>query len=847
MILDVEKTMAGKIIKRDGRIVNFDPERIKTVVKKAMIGAGKFSEKKLDPIVKYVLNTVEKNFTEKTPHVEEVQDIVELALMKYDLYDVAKIYILYRKERERIRKEKVRIIQKEYVDEIDKVFSLDSIRVIASRYLSKDLEGNIIESPKQMFQRVALLVTIPDILYNPLIFSDKKLGKHKEEQFDPKRYEKKVSLNLGGKKVFFNKYHLDRMKYLYDCLNKEGKMKHPWSKFFRMLIAGKFRAYSKNLSDYYKIMVEKKFMPNSPTLFNAGKKLGQLSACFVLNIDDDISSIMDCVKEGAIIFKSGGGIGVNYSKLRPSGDLVATTTGIASGPTSFMKIVDTMTEVIKQGGKRRGANMGIMESWHPDISSFIKLKEREGDYSNFNISVMFDNDFWRSLSKKKIRKIDPTVLINEVAYLAWENGDPGVLFKDNINKRNILRNALGDISATNPCGEEPLYEYESCNLGSINLYHFVKDEKFDWKSYIDTIRTATRFLDNVIDVNKFPIDKIEKNTKKTRKIGLGLMGLADALYSMEITYNSEEGFKLMKTFAESLTYYSMDESSEISKERGSFPLFNKSEYPNGEMPIEGYYNKEEWNLEWEKLSSKVKKSGIRNAETTTMPPTGSVSMIADTSSGIEPQFSLVFEKVVPVGSFYTVDLEFKKKLKKWGMVGEEFLRNVTENGGSIQGLKEFPEELRRIFVTSHDIPWWDHIRAQAEIGKWVSAAVSKTINMPNHVRPGDVKKAYILAYKTGCKGITIYRDGSKSQQVIYLPDSNGNNHEGIEIENNTKKMMNALGIDSDDNMELFKTKEGIQEAKNGHKACPTCENKILKYESGCVSCPSCGWSECIIS
>jgi ribonucleoside-diphosphate reductase alpha chain len=851
--------MASKIIKRDGRIVTFDPERIKTAVRKSMVETGKFSEAKLEKVISYVLSTIEKNFTDKIPHVEEVQDIVELSLMKYDLYDVAKAYILYRKERERVRKEKSRILNKDYVDEVDKAFSLDSIRVIASRYLDKDKDGKIIESPKEMFQRVALAVVIPDLLHDSLVYSKKRGKVQKHEAFNPERHERKISMALAGRKIFFNKYHLERMKSLYDKLNREGKMKVAWSKFMKMLSSGEMGAYSKNLSEYYKIMVEKKFLPNSPTLFNAGKRLGQLSACFVLGIDDDIESIMECVREGAIIFKSGGGVGVNYSKLRPSGDIVATTSGIASGPTSFMRIMDVMTDVIKQGGKRRGANMGIMESWHPNINEFIRLKEKGDDYSNFNISVMFDRNFWDSYEGKKpyklinprskmfSKKIEPNSLLNEVAYLAWENGDPGVLFKDNINRRNILKKAIGEINATNPCGEEPLYEYESCNLGSINLYYFVEEGKFDWKSYMETIRTATRFLDNVIDINKYPIKKIEKNTGRTRKIGLGLMGLADALFAMETTYNSEEGFRMMKKFTEFLTYYSMDESVEASRERGTFPVYKRSDYTKGEMPIEGYYHKGEWSLEWDKLAKKISKNGIRNAEVTTMPPTGSVSMIADTSSGIEPQFSLVYEKVVPIGSFYTVDWELNKKLKKWGMMADAFLKKIIENGGSIQGLEDFPEELKKVFVTSHDIPWWDHIRAQAEIGKWACAAVSKTINMPSWVKPSDVKKAYFVAYKTGCKGVTIYRDGSKSKQVIYLPESNGEHEKKFHSDNNTLSIIEKLGISVDDDVELMKTTEGIKESRNNHKKCPSCGNSFLKHEGGCVSCASCGWSECLIS
>ena len=456
------------VVKRDGSLASFDVMRIYNAVKAAMIEVGQYDKRKLEKVVKYVVRVLNEKYGDsgEYPHVEEIQDIVELALMKNDLYEVAKAYILYRKERERIRKEKMKILGKDRIDEVDKAFSLNAIRLLAARYLMKDENGRIVEGPKDLFKRVAALVVIPDILYDEKIFDKEGKQKiHPTESFDPVEYEGKLGLGKyeGGFEFVWNKYHLERMKSLYDELNSQGKMKVSWSEFLKMLSQGEFENYANNVREYYEIMVSKKFMPNSPTLFNAGARLGQLSACFVLDIDDDMESIMKAAHDAAIIFKSGGGIGINYSKLRPEGDVVASTGGIASGPISFMKLIDAVTEVIKQGGRRRGACMGILEIWHPDIEKFIIAKSSEGVLTNHNISVMIDEKFWRYLEKnedyplvnprngKVWKYVKPRDLFRMIAEMAWRTGDPGVLFKDNINRHNILLSARGEINTTNPC------------------------------------------------------------------------------------------------------------------------------------------------------------------------------------------------------------------------------------------------------------------------------------------------------------------------------------------------------------------------------------------------------------
>ena len=1245
------------VIKRDGRKVPFDVERIRRAIRAAMLDVGYYDEKALEKAVSYVLKVIEERYSdENPPHVEEIQDIVELSLVKYGLYQVAKGYILYRKERENIRREKMLLLGKDYVDDVDKRLSLNAIRLLVNRYLQKGPDGKLLEDPKGLFTRVAALVVIPDILYDSRIFSrDGGEKVHEREEFNPDEWDGKVGL---GDEFKWNKYHLERMKSLYDELNSAGKMKVSWSEFWNMLLSGQFNDHIEDFRKYFSLMAELKFLPNSPTLFNAGTRLSQLSACFVLEMEDSLDSIMKAAVEASKIFQSGGGIGINYSKLRPEGDIVMSTGGKSSGPVSFMRIIDVITDVVKQGGRRRGANMGILEIWHPDILKFIECKSKPGKYENFNISVMITEDFWQYYEKNEPYPlinprngeiwgtINPRELFRRIAEMAWKTGDPGVLFADNINRRNILREALGEIKSTNPCvsgdtliltpsgwiraeemyrmaklsgsvravamdedllgeegepqayeielvtlegeeviyrtvhgdelklsvprrakawvwhvgrkpglrvitkegyelkvtpehklltlkgwkeakdlkegdkiciarlhpwflngtyigsldldediafalgwllgdgtfnehyvawffrdddraaeervrrgieklggnplshtcvlsesehkiqynrdtpvyknvmelmgsllekrrerglpelawrlsprslqaflrglftsdgyvdddgairltsssidllkdvqiiltvfgiystiydrpygsefhsitvdgeervhkasgcyelivkgysrrifrdligfesiekleklslkkikkdpvwatvksvedagmidfydftvpkyhiyvgngiinhncGEEPLYPYESCNLGSINLYSYVnyKEEGayFDWDEFSKDVKIATKFLDNIIDVNKFPVKEIEERTKMSRKIGLGVMGLADTLYALGIPYNSEEGFSFMRRIAEALTYYAMEESAELAQERGPFPLFDKSGYVKGDMPIEGFYHREWWTLDWQSLAEKVKR-GIRNAEVTTIAPTGSISMIADVSSGIEPQFALVYEKRVTAGEFFYVDEELKKQLKRRGIYNDYIMKKIADNGGSLQGL-DIDEDLKRVFLVAYDIPWWDHVRAEAEIAKWICAAVSKTINMPSWVTVEDVEKAYLFAYKLGAKGVTIYREGSKASQVLVTPSQRKGEYV-MSIENKTLDIMKELGIEMPS---MGRQKKEVKivlptpVVKNNVERCPECGSERLIYEEDCVKCLDCGWTACVVS
>ncbi|MDV3104106.1 adenosylcobalamin-dependent ribonucleoside-diphosphate reductase [Thermococcus waiotapuensis] len=904
-----------KVMKRDGRIVPFDEERIRWAIQRAMLEVGIHDEDLLNKVVRRVVRRINQLYDGQIPNIENIQDIVELELMRAGLFDVAKAYILYRKKKAEIREEKKKILNKDKLDEIDKRFSLNALRVLASRYFMRNEKGEIVESPKELFERVSVLAVIPDILYDERVFD--KNGGHEQ---DPKAIEKYLSkldeydgkLSIGRFKL--NKYHFERLLNLYRELAEKGQMKVSIDEIVTMLENGAFEGYEDEVEEYFRLMTGQVFMPNTPALINSGRPLGMLSACFVVPIEDDMESIMKAAHDVAMIQKMGGGTGLNFSKLRPEGDFVGSTAGAASGPVSFMHLIDAVSDVIKQGGVRRGANMGILEVWHPDIEKFIHAKERNTGtnvLSNFNISVGIWEDFWEALKEgkryplvnprtgEKVKEVDPKSLFEELAYMAWAKADPGVVFFDVINRRNVLQSAKNEpIRATNPCGEEPLYDYESCNLTSINLAKFVKydDEGkpyFDWDEYAYVIQKVAKYLDNAIDVNRFPLPEIDRNTKLTRRIGVGMMGLADALFKLGIPYNSKEGFEFMRKATEYLTFYAYRQSVETAKKRGPFPLYEKTKYKDGELPVEGFYHREIWNLPWDELAEDIKRHGVRNAMVTTCPPTGSVSMIADTSSGIEPIFALVYKKSVTVGEFYYVDPVFETELKKRGLYSDEILKKISDNYGSVQGLEEIPEEVQKVFVTAMDIHWLDHLLAQANIQLWLTDSASKTINMPNDATVEDVKAAYLLAYKLGCKGVTVYRDGSLSVQVYSVEGEKKQRVKAkpskyaveklkavVEAEPWLARFINVNAILNGTNgkkgtdqpagltfslspapapkpaHESVKEKPDIPEDKIkellGVAYCPVCYEKDgelveLRMESGCATCPRCGWSKCVIS
>lgn len=557
----------------------------------------------------------------------------------------------------------------------------NALTVLKKRYLKKDLEGNLIETPKEMFQRVAINIAKGDLNYN-----------------------------------------------------KNSDLKDTVKKF-------------------YDEMVSLRFLPNSPTLMNAGKDLQQLAACFVLPVEDSLAAIFESVKNTALIHKSGGGTGFSFSRLRPKNDAVKTTSGVSSGPISFMRVFDAATETIKQGGTRRGANMGILRIDHPDIMEFIYAKQDKTVLTNFNLSVAITEEFMKAAAEgrdynlkspktsKVVGKLNAKKVFDEMVQLAWEGGDPGIVFIDRINKYNPTPNE-GDMESTNPCGEQPLLPYESCNLGSVNLGKFIKNGDVDWKALKETIKVAVHFLDNVIDMNNYPIPEIDKMTKKNRKIGLGMMGWADLLASLEIPYNTDKAIQLAEKISEFFLTEGRNASVKLAGSRGSFENFPESIYP-------GLGFKE-----------------MRNATVTTIAPTGTISIIGGCSSGIEPYFAIAFYRnVMDNNKLAEITPIFKEIAKKEGFYSEELMDKVAEIG-TVHNLEGVPSKWEKVFVTSHEIsPTW-HVKMQAAIQKYTDNAVSKTVNFPNDATIEDVREVYMLAYETGCKGTTIYRDGSREGQVI---------------------------------------------------------------------------------
>lgn len=561
----------------------------------------------------------------------------------------------------------------------------NALKVLQHRYLLKDETGNVRETPEEMFRRVAKAIASAESLYGG----------------NPQEWEEK----------------------------------------------------------FYTLMTDLRFLPNSPTLMNAGKDMGQLAACFVLPVDDSMNSIFDTLKNAALILQSGGGTGFSFSKLRPRADIVRSTGGIASGPVSFMKIYNTATEVIKQGGARRGANMGILRIDHPDILDFIKAKKTEGELTNFNISVAITDIFMDALkndgeyelinprSKSVVSRAKAKTVFDAIVESAWETGDPGIVFIDRINRANPTPH-IGIIESTNPCGEQPLLPYEACVLGSINLSKYVKGSKFgvqsseiDYDSLSRDIKTAVRFLDNSIDVNKYPIPAIEEMHKGNRKIGLGVMGWADMLISLGIPYNHKKAFRLAGELMRFVRDTAREASAELAESRGVFPNFKGSIYGVSMMPR------------------------VRNATTTTIAPTGTLSIIAGCSSGIEPLFALAYKRLILDTEFYEINDYFFKTAKESGFYSEELKEKVMAKG-YLRGIKEVPKEIKRLFKTAHEIPPEDHIEMQACFQEFTDNAVSKTINMPYRAKKEDVAKAFFLAYEKGCKGITIFRYGTARKGTL---------------------------------------------------------------------------------
>jgi ribonucleoside-diphosphate reductase alpha chain len=662
-----------KVQKRDGRIVDFDPGKVSIAIGKAFSAAHEKDGVKVSSLAKKVFAVMAKRGKDIV-HVEDMQDIIEHVLISEGYERVAKAYILYRKHHSDIRE------AKELIGVIDDLkLSMNALQVLRKRYLRKNLDGRVVETPRQLFRRVAHHVAL----------ADRNFG-----DFD----------------------------------------------------------YVKSEEDFYALMSSLEFLPNSPTLMNAGTEIGQLSACFVLPVPDSVEGIFEALKDMALVHQSGGGTGFSFSDIRPKGDIVRSTRGVASGPVSFMRVFDSATEEIKQGGRRRGANMGILRVDHPDIIEFITAKEDPKSLLNFNISVAVTDKFMKAVENDKdyelknphTGKVAGSLRARDVfdliVTMAWRSGDPGIIFIDEINKRNPTP-VLGAIDATNPCGEQPLLPFESCNLGSINLAKMVREGRIDWSHLRDVVHTAVHFLDNVIEVNRYPVGEIERMTMSNRKIGLGVMGFADLLVSLGISYDSDSAVKVAEDIMKFIDTESKKASVMLARTRGSFPNFDRSIW-KGSYPC------------------------LRNATTTTIAPTGTISIIAGCSSGIEPMFAVSFVRDVLDGSsLLEVSSAFEDIARRSGFYSHELSLKIARSG-SLRGISGIPKNIKRLFVTALDVSAGWHIRLQSAFQRYTDSAVSKTINLDEFASKRDVERAFLLAHKMRCKGITVYRYGSKRDQVL---------------------------------------------------------------------------------
>ncbi len=678
-------TLPRKIRKRDGSIVPFEKEKIRYAVERAAFEVLQDRLRSIavsEAVTETVLADAARLFAKTVPGVEAVQDLVEQGLMKAGYGPIARAYILYRERRAEMRQAKAALGLRD-----DLKFPINAMEVLKKRYLSKDDGRNIVETPGELFRRVARNVA-------------------------------------QGEKTF---------KSAVSATEAE--------------------------ETFYDMMRELAFLPNSPTLMNAGTALGQLSACFVLPVDDSIDGIFGALRHMAKIHQSGGGTGFSFSRLRPKGDLVKTTKGEASGPVSFMGIFDAATGVIVQGGRRRGANMGILSCDHPDIMEFIEAKIDRGRFANFNLSVAVTDRFMDAVRRngtfdlvnprtgKKDRTVRARTIFDLIVYGAWRTGDPGLIFADTVNRRNPTP-ALGRIEATNPCGELPLLPYESCNLGSVNLARMVKDGRPDWERMAETIRWGVRFLDDVIEVNNFPLPEIRRITCANRKIGLGIMGFADMLIRLGMPYNSREAEQFARKLMAFIRRESMRTSAQLAAERGVFPNYGKSIFGRKNLPV-------------------------RNATVNTVAPTGTISIIAGCSSGIEPLFAISFVRNVLSGTrLFEINPIFEKVARARGIYKREILAEIAR-WGTLRGIRGIPRDIKRVFVTAFDVEPEQHLRIQAAFQEHCDNSVSKTINLPAESTIDDVRNIYLAAHRLKCKGITIYRYGSRAEQVLSFRGADG--------------------------------------------------------------------------
>jgi ribonucleoside-diphosphate reductase alpha chain len=663
-----------KIRKRDGRIVSFDSEKIFSAISKAAEAVGSYDRETTKPIVAKVLNYVEQNFDEEhIPTIEDVQDIVERVLIEEGHVKTAKAYIIYREEQAKLRAKKHELVG----GFVDKRISINAVRILKEKYLLKNIDGNVVETPQQMFERVAKFVAAEDKEYNKA-------------------------------------------------------------------------AVKQTEAEFYEVMNALDFLPNSPCLMNAATPMPQIISTFALPVEDSIEGIYDALKNAAKIHKYGSGTGFNFSTLRAKGDSIESTKGRSSGVLSFLKLFDASTAVMKQGGKRRGANMAILRVDHPEILQFITAKEDPTQLTTFNISVGITNTFMDAVQKNKfydlvdpktkkpVRQLPAKEVFDLIARQAWKNGEPGVLFLDTITKANPLD---GKVEATSACAEVPLMDYEACPLGYINLSNMIKNKEIDWDKLRKTIFIAVHFLDNMIDANKYTLKEIEKITKENRKIGLGVMGFADMLFQIGISYDSNEAVEVAEKVMRFIKAESRKASIALAEIRGVFPAFEKSKFAK-------------------------KGFKMRNATTTAIAPTGSISIIAGCTSGIEPAFALAYmQRVLETENILQVNKYFESVAREKQFYSDDLMKRIAQTG-SLKWFPEIPADVKKVFVISYDVAARWHVKLQAAFQKYTDNAVSKSVNLKQDTHKEDVMTVYKTAYGLGCKGITVYRDKSREDQVI---------------------------------------------------------------------------------
>ncbi|MDO8668746.1 MAG: adenosylcobalamin-dependent ribonucleoside-diphosphate reductase [Candidatus Buchananbacteria bacterium] len=772
----LESNKVAKIRKRDGRIVDFNKDKIKQAIIKAFTASNNYDYELVDRLVVSVVNILNNRYgLENIPSIEDIQNIVEIILIHNDLPAVAKNYIIYREERSKSRER-----QKAILDGLTTSlpYSDNALKVMAKRYLKRDQDDKVIETPEQMMERVSLA----------LAEVEKKYGKNDEQ--------------------------VARVK-----------------------------------DSFYEVLSKFEFTPAGRTLNNAGTDLPVVANCIVLNIQDSMDSIFDTLKDAALLQQSGSGLGFPFHTLRPAGSRAKKSRGVASGPVSFLKVYDRAFGVIKQQN-RHGANMAVMNVEHPDILEFIHCKAREGEIKNFNISVGLTDRFMEAVEKndpntwvprfngqdhslhRVVRDEQDTILdiveekmtareiFQEIISAAWSNGEPGCVFLDTVNKVNPLP-GLGRIEACNPCGEQFLHDGDVCNLGSINLEKFASSGEVLWDRLKEVTKIAVRMLDNVTDITKYQSEKVNQVSKDNRRIGLGIMGFADMLYKLGIGYNTPEGFamgeKIMKTIQDS----SHQMSQELADEKGLFKNYNHSVYPGRNVRM-------------------------RNAALTNIAPTGTISMTMDVSGGVEPYFALAYYYKHVLGGdveliYFNKHLE--KTLKEQGCWSETVKQQIIQNG-TLQNVAGIPENIKKIFVTSMDISASDHIKMQSAFQKYCDNAISKTVNFPYSASKNDVMEGYLMAWRMGCKGCTVYRDGSRDKQILNI----AKDKETSEPLNPNAGLTDEMPMVNTGNVVTSGFSPLKPNDKNGVIAggiCPECGGSLMILE-GCYTCSSCGVSACSI-